>query len=171
MSVETWVKALTAFIPFLAGGLLLKWFKEWAYTEKEMADKVNQAKENITERLAEAHADLLEALNAGKPLRGKPPHTPDPAGRYSRNLRQKMSILYRFETAAMLSEAGHAVLFFTWLAALLVLLVGIIAAANQAVEWCERAFFSAIVLALVQAILVGWLRRLKKQVDVIGDTI
>ncbi|KKL84559.1 hypothetical protein LCGC14_1963530 [marine sediment metagenome] len=171
MDVESWAKAFTALVPFITGGVLLKWSKEWAYTEKEMGAKVSQAKENIAERLAEANADLLEALNAGKPLRGELPNVPDYAGRHSRDLRQKMTILFRFEITAMMSEAGHDLLLVTFFASLAVLGGGILAAANQAALWCERVFISAIVLVVLQGIVLVSLRKLKKQVDQITDII
>ena len=164
-SADGLLPVITGLLPLLGAGGVWVLLREWAFGEEQVGQRVRQIKETMTERLATEHTLLLDALNAGRPLRGTPPDSTDFVGRYSGEIRRQMTVLFRVEGIRVQSGHAHDALFHTVLAAVVVFVAGISVTACQASGFYWLVLTAAAVLLLFQIAIALWLRRLKKRLD------
>ncbi len=160
-AVATWFWALSALLPLLVGGGLLKCFKDWAYSEKEFREQISQAKCSIAEKLAQDHRDLIDATNRLSARRD----APDPVSQYSNRLQHAMSRLLRVEVIRLESEGAYGALVTTVLISVVLLVVGIFVIAFQLSEFCIYIIFAVIIVLTIQVALFRWTRHLTKHLD------
>lgn len=166
-----WLPAIAALVPLVLAIGSLKYFRDWVYSEKEIKAKTALARETIAEKLAERHTELLEALIANKPLRGAPPQKTDYVGGYSRSLQKLMSLLFRFEALRVEAEGAYGALLLTLFVGIVVLIAGALIPLAQETWLCGYVIGAAIVLVLMQAAIVFWLRRLSQHLDQIDESL
>ena len=169
--IARWIQFGSALLPLLLGGGLLKYFKEWTFTEKEMFDKVRQATETVTERMAESHMRLLDALNSGKPLRGSPPQSIDHVGSHAKEVRQCTSVLFALHMTKLETEGGYNALLLTVFLGVGLLVIGGFAALGAWESFYFIIIGASILVVIIQAAVVMWLRRLSKHLEDINDRI
>ena len=162
---------ITAILPIAVGGGLVKFLKDWAYSEKEMKEKVEQAKSTIVEKMAQKHVELLDAQIAGKPLRGSPPQTTDYVGNYSTEVKRCFGLLLSVEAAKVETVTAYWGMMISMFAGILILILGILAAASNWGGFCFYLIVTAILLVLLQCAIVARLRSLTRKLDHDCDSI
>lgn len=162
---SNWLPVVTAILPLAVGGGLLKYIKEWAYSEKEMKDKIEQAKSTITEKIAQKHMELLDAQIAGKPLRGSPPQTTDYVWNYSDEVRRCFGLLLSVEIVKVETVTAHSALMISVVAEVFIFILGILAAASDWGGFCFYLIAISILLVLLQCGIVMRLRSLTRNLD------
>ena len=166
-----WLPVVTAVLPLAVGGGLVKCLKDWAYSEKEMKDKISQAKSTITEKMAQKHMDLLDAQIAGKPLRGSPPQTTDYVWNYSTEVRRCFGLLLSVEVVKVETVTAYWALMISIFVGILILILGILAAAPNWGGFCFYLIATSILLVLLQCAIVIRLRSLTRHLDHNCDSI
>jgi len=166
-----WIPVVTAILPLAVGGGLVKCLKDWAYSEKEMKDKIEQAKSTITEKMAQKHMDLLDAQIAGKSLRGSPPQTTDYVGSYSTEVRRCFGLLLAIEVVKVETVTAYWALMISVFTGILMLILGILAAASNWGGFCFYLIATSILLVLLQCTIVFRLRSLTRNLDHNCDSI
>jgi hypothetical protein len=166
-----WIPVVTAILPIAVGGGLVKCLKDWTYSEKEMKEKVKQAKSTITEKMAQKHVDLLDAQTAGKPLRGSPPQTTDYVGNYSTEVTRCFGLLLSVEVVKVETVTAYWALMISMLAGVLILILGILAASLNWGGFCFYLIATAVLLVLLQCAIVIRLRSLTRNLDHDCDSI
>ncbi len=159
-----------ALLPLLFGGGLLKFFREWAYTEKELKEKLRGTKQTLIERSAKAHDNLIFRTNLGEPTRGDG-KGPDLLAEYAGETYRINSLQFRCETYRVEARAGYASLWLTVILGLAALVVAIVATVLDAPLVLPYIIGIAIVLLFLQVVIFAWLRHLSHSVDELDESI
>jgi len=167
-----WSAVVAPLLPTLIGGGLWKQFKEWTYTEKEMIDRVWELQERLTESLTSSHTRLLEAVNAGHPLRGEPPRKPDYVSDHSSETRRVIRLMMSLEFLKLETSAGYGALLLSVILSVVLFFGGVLLLLLHPTDTLAISIiFGSILLVVLQLATVLWLRFLCGQLDRLNEHI